>query len=83
MRVAAILLLILTTCSTAGRSRCEQARRAEADCADETEAAEVDVGECVETCRELERTPETRAVVLSHTDCVEAAKGCAAILECP
>jgi hypothetical protein len=83
VRFAALALLVLTTCSTAGRSRCEKACRVEADCADETEAAEVDVGECVETCRELERAPETQAIVLSHVDCVEAAKGCAAILECP
>lgn len=85
MRLAALLALLVVSAVAcqAEKTRCEKACRVEADCAEEREVAEVDVSECIETCRELERRADTRPIVEAHVTCVEQATGCAAILDCP
>lgn len=83
MRLVALVYFLAMTACSSGKTPCEKACRVEADCAEEKEAAEVDVSECVETCRELERSPDTKKIVDDHVACVEQARGCDAILDCP
>jgi hypothetical protein len=71
-----------TTCS-AGRSRCEKVCAREAECAEKLQIPDTDVPECVEACQALETDDKTRAMVDEHIRCVNAAKSCAAVIDCP
>jgi hypothetical protein len=77
-----LLILAGTTCS-ASRSRCEKVCAREAECADKLEIPDTDVPECVEACQALETDETTRKMVDEHIRCVNNAKSCAAIIDCP
>jgi hypothetical protein len=80
--LALAVALLAFTCSRGERSRCERICALEAECA-ETLELDVDRAECVEQCRELEKQSPTSARVDDHVACVERAKSCAAVVDCP
>lgn len=78
-----LLLLVPASCSLRPPSRCEVVCAREADCA-RLLRQELDSGECVQACAELDRDPKTQPDVERHVKCVQAAgDDCAAALECP
>jgi hypothetical protein len=80
--LALALALASITCSQGTPSRCDRVCAREAQCADLLEL-EVDQAECVERCRELEKQSDTSRAVVEHAACVDQAKSCAAVFDCP
>ncbi len=84
MRFALIALLLAASCSKSAPTACERACRTERECAETRRLADIDVAQCIETCRALLRDEASRRLVDEHPACVErAAKDCDAILDCP
>jgi hypothetical protein len=78
-------LCAFLACSGKRSERCEEVCQREADCAEELDDDEyvVSRGECVRECNDLERQPDGPELVTQHVRCVDAAKSCRAVLQCP
>jgi len=75
----------LAACTAETPKRCREVCARQAECQDKTkkEDTHFDEGECIAACAALERDRETQSQVEAHAECIAAAQGCPAVLDCP
>ncbi len=76
------MTMALVACAKSPRTRCEQACRAETDCAEKLELTDNDYSECAQSCAALEGDSRAHGLVEQHLSCVAGARTCEEILAC-